>query len=82
LARCTRKTDSFALLRELDPVIGGPEWEPSPPPPGASTEDGPGRLPLSVPKERPITFEGIAIALAFAALLGYHVYMALEPYLP
>jgi hypothetical protein len=72
----------FELLRELDPVIGVAEWEPPAPLPGASTDDGPGRLPLSIPKDPPMTFEGIALALAFAALLAYEVYTAMEPHLP
>ena len=28
----------------------------------------------------PITFEGVAIALAFAALFAYRVYTAMEPH--
>ena len=63
-------------------MIGVAEYEPPAPLPGASTDDGPGRLPLSVAKDGPITFEGIAIALAFAALFAYHIYMAMEPHLP
>ena len=70
----------FELLRELDGVIGLAESESPAPLPGASTDDG--RLPLSVPRDGPITFEGIAIALAFAALVAYQVYLAVEPHLP
>ena len=39
-----------------------------------------GRLPLSTPKDPPVTFEGIAIAVALTALLAYHVYTAIEPH--
>jgi hypothetical protein len=45
-----------------------------------STDNPPGRLPLSTPKDPPVTFEGIAIAVALAALLAYHVYVAIEPH--
>jgi hypothetical protein len=68
----------FELLRECDPVIGVTERDPPAPLFQVSPDDAQGRLPLSIPKEPPVTFEGIAIALAFAALLAYHVYMAIE----
>jgi hypothetical protein len=69
----------FELLRELDPIVSWPEV----PAPilDESTESAPGRLPLSTPKDPPVSFEGIAIAVGITALLAWHVYMALEPYL-
>jgi hypothetical protein len=69
---------ALELLRELDPVIGVAEWEPPDPLLGAARDDAPGRLPLSMPKRPSITFEGVGIALAFAALLAYHLYTAFE----
>jgi hypothetical protein len=44
------------------------------------SKDGvPGRLPLSTPPDPPVSFEGIAIAIAASALLAWHLYAALEP---
>ena len=46
-----------------------------------SADEAPGRLPLSTPREPPVTLEGIAIIVAVAALLAYRVYTAIEPFL-
>jgi hypothetical protein len=63
-------------LRELDVVVG---WE-EPAVLAVAPDDAPGtssgRLPLSMPKDTPVTFEGIAIAIALAGLLAYNVYLA------
>lgn len=68
----------FESLRELDGVISleTPEL-----PRAESTESSPGRLPLSTPPDRPISLEGIAIGIAVAALLAWHLYAAIEPHL-
>jgi hypothetical protein len=39
------------------------------------------RLPFSTLPDPPVSLEGIVIAIAFAALLAWHVYQALEPHL-
>ena len=71
---------AFELLRELDPVLGWPEPEMPARMPEESTPAAPSRLPLSTPKDPPVTLEGIVIAVGFAALLAYHVYVAIEPH--
>ena len=72
---------SFEQLRALDPILAGPEPE-VPEPGAAESQDGaPGRLPLSAPPDPPVSLEGIVIAIAFAALLAWHLYAALEPHL-
>ena len=70
----------FDLLRELDPVLGGPEPEVPAPMLAESHNSAPGRLPLSAPLDPPVSLEGIVIAIAFAALLAWHLYAALEPH--
>jgi hypothetical protein len=70
----------FAMLRELDAVVGWAEPEASPPTPVDSSASPAGRPPLSTPRDTPITFEGVAIAIALAALLAYNVYIAVEPH--
>lgn len=68
----------FERLRTLDPVVGWVEHEPST---GGESDTTPGPLPLSTPRDPPLTLEGIAIAIALSALLAYHIYAALEPHL-
>ena len=70
----------FELLRVLDPVVGPAESEAPAPVLDESTDSAPGRLPLSTPKDPPVTFEGIAIAVALTALLAYDLYLAFEPH--
>jgi hypothetical protein len=67
----------FESLRELDAVISAetPQFDRAEP-----DESSPGRLPLSTPPPRPASLEGIAIAIAFAALIAWHFYAALEPF--
>ena len=71
----------FELLRELDPVLS---WE-NPEMPAsmldASTDDAAGPMPLSTPRDSPVTLEGIVIAVAVAALLAATFYMAIEPHI-
>ena len=68
----------FESLREIDAVIT-PE---TPELPRAEpTGSLPGRSPLSTPPDRPISLEGIAIGIAIAALIAWHLYAALEPFL-
>jgi hypothetical protein len=69
------------LLRELDPVLGKVELDAPTLGPVESTDRTPGVLPLSTPKDPPVTLEGIAITVAVAALLAYHVYTAIQPFL-
>ena len=69
---------TFESLRELDAVISSEKPEL---PRAESIKSSPGRLPLSTPRRRPISLEGIAIAIAFAALLLWHLYAAIEPHL-
>ena len=71
----------FESLRELDPVLRRLDSETLTLQPVESTDEAPGRLPLSIPKEPPLTLEGIVIVVAIAALLAYHVYTAIEPFL-
>jgi hypothetical protein len=71
----------FELLRELDPVLGWPNSGTHAPVLEKPTDSAPGPLPLSTPKDPPVTFEGIAIAVALSALLAYHVYVAIEPHI-
>ena len=70
----------FEALREVDPVFGGEEPEVPAPALTESNDGAPGRLPLSAPVDPPVSLEGIVIALMFAALLGWHLYAALEPH--
>lgn len=69
----------FELLRESDPVISLDESL-APPAIEAPENDSPGRAPFSTPKDPPVTLEGVVIAIAFAALLAYHLYTAIEPH--
>ena len=69
----------FELIRQSDPVIG-PAESPAPPAIDPPENDSPGRSPFSTPKDPPVTLEGVVIAIAFAALLAYHLYTAIEPH--
>jgi hypothetical protein len=72
----------FEMLRELDAVVGGAETEAPAPIHEESTDSARGgRLPISTPKDPPVTFEGITIAVALTALIGYHMYVVFEPLL-
>jgi hypothetical protein len=71
----------FESLRALDPVLRRGELETPALGPVESADEAPGRLPLSTPREPPVTLEGIAIVVAVTALLAYHVYTAIEPFL-
>lgn len=71
----------FESLRELDPVLGWAKSETPPPTLEKSVDSPTGPLPLSTPKDPPVTFEGLAIAVALLALLAYHVYVAIEPHI-
>jgi hypothetical protein len=71
----------FELLRALDPVLGRGELDTPALVPVESTDETRGRLPLSTPREPPVTLEGIAIVIAVTGLLAYHVYTAIEPFL-
>jgi hypothetical protein len=72
---------TFEVLRELDPVVSGPEPEVQAPMLAESRDGELGRLPLSAPVDAPVSLEGIVIAIAFAALLAWHLYAALEPHI-
>jgi len=72
----------FESLRALDPVLRRGELEtPALGPADEEGDEAPGRLPLSAPRDPPVTLEGIAILVAVAVLLAYHVYTAIEPFL-
>ena len=71
----------FESLRALDPVLRRGELEMPALEPDESADEAPGRLPLSIPREPPVTLEGIAIFVAVSVLLAYHVYTAVEPFL-
>ena len=73
--------EAFELLRELDPVVGREELPTAVSVVEESTDIGSGRLPLSTPKDPPVTLEGIVIAVAVTLLLAYHVYVALGPFI-
>jgi len=70
----------FESLREMDPVLGGEEPEVPAPALTESNDSTPGRLPLSAPVDPPVSLEGIVIAIMFAGLLAWHLYVALEPH--
>ncbi len=62
-------------MRRLDPVFRTREPEPV-----HITEDessGRSPLPLSLPPDRPFSFEAVALAFAAAAMLAYLLYVAL-----
>jgi hypothetical protein len=63
-------------LRSRDVVFGWAEPATGPAGPDDVDEMAPGRMPLPVPRDAPITFEGIAIAVALSGLLAYNVYLA------
>lgn len=70
----------FETLRRLDVVVG-PELDQQPLPIIDSGNDHmPGPLPLSTPKDPPISLEGIGIAIAVSAAVAYNLYTALEPF--
>jgi len=69
----------FELLREMDPVLGWEEPEAPVSMLEESKDSAPCRLPLSTPPDPPVSLEGIAIAIAVAALVAWHLYAALEP---
>lgn len=71
----------FEALREIDPVLGRLEPAMFSSEPADLTSEAPGRLPLSTPKDPPLSLEAIAIAVAVAGLLAYHFYAAIEPFL-
>ena len=73
--------DVFELLREVDGVIGREEPEAPKLMLEESKGSARGRLPLSTPADPPISLEGIAIAIAVAALVAWHLYAALEPHI-
>jgi hypothetical protein len=72
---------SFDRLREIDPILGGPEPEAQAPMLAEPHDGAPGRLPLSAPLDPPISLEGIVIAIAFAALLAWNLYAAFAPHI-
>lgn len=71
----------FESLRELDAVLGHEEPEAPALMLDASKESAPGRLAFSTPADPPISLEGIAIAIALATLVAWHLYAALEPHI-
>jgi hypothetical protein len=71
----------FELLRELDPVLGSEEPEAPSSLLEESKDIARGRIPLSIPPDPPVSLEGIATAIAAAALVAWHLYAALEPHI-
>jgi hypothetical protein len=70
----------FDSLREIDPVLSWVEESTLANAQGLDAGVA-GPLPLSTPRDPPISFEGVAIAIAFAALLAYNAYLAIEPHI-
>lgn len=71
----------FESVRESDLVISLAEPDIPAELPSASTDAAPGWQSLSTPKDPPVTFEGILIAIGFSALIAYHVYSAIAPHI-
>ena len=60
----------FELLRDVDPIFSREEPEAPASMLDESKDDAQGRLPLSTPPDQPVSLEGVATAIAFAALLA------------
>jgi hypothetical protein len=72
----------FERLRELNAIVGPAPWDAPPPALGEWKDDTPGRSPFAPLKGPPVTVEGVLLVIALAALLAYHLYVAIGPHVP